>query len=332
MVSELARNRESLSEGYGIHGCEKEYNMNYRIICDGTDRDQWAAARNIGIGASDVPILFGCGYENSSELRLFAQKRGLDVEPFREDEGMRMGRLLEGAIIEELANRSKVSEWRRNSALIASDGLEFGVCTPDGFALGSKPIEVKNICHRVNEEEWEGGTIPLRYRLQLQTQLAITGEDKGLFGALLFGGRLVWDWIERDEALIHEIRRRVRLFWNRVTNNDPPESNGTNGARNAAFAIAEKRAPVELFTGEIGDYLIGIEQAKNEERIANAAAKAANTKRKSLEDELIVRMGAANEAVTSSGIRIVKTRQDRKGHTVAPSVVLGIKITQGQAA
>lgn len=301
--------------------------MTYRIIHDGQDREAWKLARDIGVGASEVPILFGCGYGDSSELRLFAQKRGLLVKQTEVSEGMRLGHRFEPAIMDETCARAGVSpeEYRHNRALLASDDLPYCVATPDGITSSGEPIEVKNICYHIDDEDWEGG-VPLKYRLQMQTQIGITVASRGLFGACLFGSRVVWDWVDRDDVLIAEINRRTKLFWRRVLDNDPPESNGTSDARNAAMRIAEKLPAVELFDGEIGDILLGIESAKSAERKASADAKRHKEARCALEDSLLLRMGSAERAVTASGVTIVKTKTTRSGYTVKPSVSEGVKI------
>jgi predicted phage-related endonuclease len=296
------------------------------VIHDGSDREAWKIARRYGVGASEVPILFGCGYGDSSELRLFAEKTGLDVSPFEETEGMRMGRRLEGPIVEEVCDRAVVVTWERNAKLYGSDELPFACCTPDGLIESLEPIEVKNICHHLEEGEWEG-SIPLRYMLQIQTQIAIMGAKRGLFGALIFGGRIVWDWIDRDEAMINDIRSRVARFWRRVQENDPPSSNGTRDARDAAFKLAEKAQPKEVFDGEIKPYLLDWESIKQAEKVAKAQAKQCEEKRRSIEDTLAQMMGANDAVFTSSGVEIRKTRQERKGGYTKPSVVLGLKIT-----
>lgn len=302
------------------------------VLQDGRDREAWKLARNQGVGASEVPILFNCGYAESSKLDLYARK--IDAEglpPFEETEPIQWGRLLEDPIITELAKRAELGPinegWQPNKCLLENAAYPHLVATPDGLTSNMEPLEVKNICHMPHKEEWDDGEIPLKYQLQLQSQIAITGASRGIFGALMFGGRLVWNWFDRDDILIVEIRRRVIDFWGHVERRDPPESNGSGSAHDAAFALAETTHPTELFHGEIQDYLDQWETYTAVEKRLNKELKEAKASRKSAEDALTLKMGSAKLAITSTGWSFEKTESVRAGYTVKPSKSLKLDIT-----
>ena len=63
---------------------------------------------------------------------------------------------------------------------------------------------------------------PLRYQLQVQTQLACDNAHEGVLIALISGDRIVRCEIARHEEAIIEIRKRVHAFWKSITANDPP--------------------------------------------------------------------------------------------------------------
>ncbi|MEN6535447.1 MAG: YqaJ viral recombinase family protein [Bryobacteraceae bacterium] len=294
------------------------------VLHNGQDREAWIKSRNQGVGASEVAMLFDCGYSESSKLDLYARKIETEgLPPFEETEPILWGKLLEDAIICELAKRAELGAesegWQRNKCLLGNAAYPHLIATPDGMTSDCEPIEVKNICHMPHKEEWNDGEIPLKYQLQLQTQMAVMGATRGIFGALMFGGRLVWNWFDRDDVLIAEIRNRAIDFWGHVERREPPESNGSKSAHDAAFALSSTIPPVEFFHGEIEQYLLDWEAGKEEEKLANAAAKKAKAKHCAAADALTLKMGSARHAITTTGWAFEKSIKERAGFYVNPS-------------
>ncbi len=303
----------------------------FTVICDGSNRDEWLAARNIGVGASEVPILFGCGYGDSSVIDLYLRKTSTDAAPIEENEGMGWGNRLQDAILNELAERADLGprgdEWCGNKALIHNVLYPQLVCTPDGITSSDEPIEAKNVCMRIDEGDWDG-RIPERFNLQCQSQIAVCGSDRCLFGALLFGGRLVWDWIPRNDELIAEIDERTREFWWHVANGVPPKPDGSKASRDAARAIAMRSDPVEVFESELDDILDQWKALKVEESRAKESAESAEKQRRALEDQIILKMGSANEAFTKTGWAFRKRVTNRAGYTVEPKTIETFDVRQ----
>jgi len=296
------------------------------ILHDGTDREAWLDARHAGVGASEVPILFGCGYGDSAQLDLYARKIGSSVPKFEADEGMDLGTLLEPVIVAEVARRAGIgSAYAPNKALIANPDYPHLVCTPDTLTDSGEPVEVKNICHRIDESEWLDG-IPFKYQLQLQSQIAVCEAKRGLFGAMLFGGRIVWTWLDRDDELIVDINHRVGVFWGHVERREPCAPNGTRSSRQAAVAIASELPPKELFDGDMDQAVLDYESAKSDEAYAKRVASAAEQKRKTCEDSIILAMGGAQKAVTTSGWQFIRTVTKRKASTTKASESHGLKV------
>lgn len=300
--------------------------MTYRILNDGTNREQWLAARNAGTGASEIPILFGCGYGDSAQLDLYARKIGANLPKVEVNEGMSLGSELEPTIVRLTCERAGV-QYTHNKALLSNDGAPPLVCTPDAITEQGEPVEVKNICHRIDESEWEDGNIPLKYQLQMQTQIAIMEAPRGLFGALIFGGRLVWTWLDSDDELIREIHDRASVFWGHVTRREPCAPNGTKSSRQAAVAVADELPPKELFDEDILPMVMEHERAKSDESFAKKILAIAESRRKAIEDSIIVSMGSARCAATNSGWHFQRTITRRKGGITKPSESHGLEIT-----
>jgi predicted phage-related endonuclease len=302
------------------------------VLHNGQDRDAWIKARDQGIGASEVPILFDCGYAESSKLDLYARKLGVEGLPaFKESEEIEAGRDFEDANIRRLAVRAELGEvddgWAPNKCLLGNADFPHLIATPDGITCASEPIEVKNIGHMPHREEWEDGEIPRKFLIQVQSQIAVMGASRGLFGARLFGVKLVWNWYQRDDLLISEIRKRVIDFWHLIESRTPPESNGSETAHDAAFAVAATIPPKELFHGEIQQYLDTWEQGKLDEKRLNKLLKEAKASRKAAEDALTLKMGSAKTAVTSTGWAFEKVKSSRDGYYVKPSSSEKLDIT-----
>jgi hypothetical protein len=149
---------------------------------------------------------------------------------------------------------------------------------------------------------------------------------RGLFGALIFGGRLVWTWLDRDDELIADIQRRSAVFWGHVERREPCAPNGTRSSRQAAVAVADELPPKELFDGDMEQAVLDYEQARQDETIANRSASLASQRRKTCEDSIILAMGGATKAVTTSGWQFVRTVTKRKASVTKASEAHGLKI------
>lgn len=304
--------------------------MSYSIVHDGLSREGWLRARGLGVGASEVPILFGCGYGDSAQLDLYARKIGAELPEREADEGMDLGKELEETITRLVAKRAGVgSGYTHNKALLANEAHPHLVCTPDAITVAGEPVEIKNICHRIDESEWENG-IPFKYELQLQSQIAVMEAKRGLFGAMLFGARIVWTWLDRDEALITEIQDRINDFWGHVERLDPCRPNGTRSSRQAAVAIAKSLPPKVLLDGDVEQAVVDYERCKSEEAYAKKCASAAEMKRKACEDSIILMMGSSTQAVTQSGWIFQRTVTKRKASVTKASETHGLKILAPQ--
>jgi len=193
------------------------------------DEAHWHELRESRIGASEVAALFGCGYQ--THFQLWHEKRGdLEHTDYTDNERIVLGRCLEEGIAKA------AGELFGYNLTKATDYFDDDQCprlgaTPDYFLThdGSEyPAEVKNASWGSFKDNWiiheDGFTEPpLRFQLQVQTQLACTGANNGLLIALISGDRIVRCEIPRHEEAIAEIRRRVTEFWASVENNvEPP--------------------------------------------------------------------------------------------------------------
>lgn len=191
--------------------------------------EHWHELRLTRIGASEVAALFGCGYQ--SHFQLWHEKRGdLAHADYGDNERVVLGRCLEEGIA-KAAGELFDYELRKAEAYYSDDECPGLGATPDYLLVrqgGEFPAEVKNASWGSFKDNWiihdDGFTEPpLRFQLQVQTQLACTGAVAGLLIALISGDRIVRCEIPRHDQAIAEIRRRVAEFWNSIeANKEPP--------------------------------------------------------------------------------------------------------------
>jgi predicted phage-related endonuclease len=192
------------------------------------DETHWKSLRVDKVGASEVAALFGCGYQ--THFQLWHEKRGdLAHADYSDNERVVLGRCLEAGIA-AAAGELYDYKLRKADAYYADDECEGLGATLDYWLVregGEFPAEVKNASWGAFKDNWiihEDGYSepPLRFSLQLQTQLACTGAAAGLLIALISGDRIVRCEIPRHEEAIAEIRRRVAAFWQSIAMNEEP--------------------------------------------------------------------------------------------------------------
>lgn len=195
----------------------------------------WHSLRAKNVGASEVAALFGCGFQ--SHFQLWHEKRGsLEHEDFRDNERVILGRCLESGIA-TAASELYGLELVKANCYVTDDTTPGLASTPDYFMrYGDEiPVEVKNASWGQWRDNWithDDGTVepPLRYLLQVQTQLACLNAPRGILIALISGDRIVKCDIERHDDAINEIRKRVREFWDSIAGDiEPPAEFGRDG-------------------------------------------------------------------------------------------------------
>jgi putative phage-type endonuclease len=297
----------------------------FEIVCNTADREAWLAHRGTGVGASEIPILLGES-EWGSNLEMYYQKRGELPEQIREqNEAMLWGLLLEAAIVKELSGRAGVLLLDSPARLLRSIEHQWAIATPDALTVEGEPVEVKNLSHGFSADEW-AEQIPEKYLLQCQHQMLVTGAQRCLFGALLWGSKLVWEWVPRDEVRIRRIVKVGAEFWDCVESGEPPRSDGHPNARKALAQQATDDEPVELYESEVGDLLSEYESAKVAQEQADAAAKKAKRQADAAKDELAKALGAHRSGVTSSGWTLRWKATERRGYTVEPTTIQQFEI------
>lgn len=283
--------------------------MSYEIVCDSTDREAWLAARRAGIGSSDAPGVLGIS-PFTSPLSVYADKLGLMLD--REaTEAMKWGTRLEPLIIEEFGQETgrKVA---RASQLIRSTERPWQLATLDAEqeALGranTGALEIKATGFRAGD--WTEG-VPRHVYAQVQHQLDVTGYDWGSVAVLMFGCRMLWSDVERDDAFIEKMRAAELDFWNRVQAREPVAPDGSASCAEALRVLYPHD------TGEVvalpGD-LIGLDA---EREALKAEMKSSEHRVAYLDAEIKAALGSASVGELANGVSYTYRLQKRKAYEV----------------
>ena len=188
---------------------------------------QWMQDRQLGVGASEIAVLFGlspwqslrelwyekvhgCSFDSGSELFHF----GHEMEPLIAAEFERRT----GEQVAQPAEMISVGSRPHHRASLDRVVLE------DGKPAAA--LELKNL-HEGRYAEYRASGPSTGYLLQLQYQMAVSQLDVGYL-ACLFGGQKWACWrVMASPSVQREILRRVDEFWSYVeSKTEPPENLG----------------------------------------------------------------------------------------------------------
>lgn len=200
-----------------------------------SDDSHLSPERAFTVGSSEVPSLFGHGYLTRLELHL--QKAGLaEVDERDAPERLEVGRVIESAIADLVKSRlgltgrhvRNVYRYIKHRQLPGSGAsldyeLACGGLSFPGVGLGLGVLEIKNVSEWAFKKDWERGEVlPLRYSLQIQQQLSVTGRSWGLVAALVGGNHLHLMPVTRHQGAIDRIEAEIPRFWQAVNEGQPP--------------------------------------------------------------------------------------------------------------
>ena len=209
--------------------------MNETIQAVKNARGNLLAQRQSGIGSTDAAVICG-SYPWKTPLELFLEKIGEvdsdsdEKQDAEEDDGsdynpMFWGTALESIVAKRFVDISGGSLVDTGSRFRRHKTRPWQICHLDRMysdASGLRRIlEVKTAGHW-SHEHWEGQSSPPWYVVQVQHQMAVTGEAHATLACLIAGQRLVWRHHERDDEFIDHMTKIEKEFWERVENQDPP--------------------------------------------------------------------------------------------------------------
>ena len=244
--------------------------MNAILDLNEATREEWLAARKIG--SSDAASICGVGWE--TPMAVFLRMTG-QIPEKEETEAMKAGKYLEAAIAQWFADETGL-EIKKAAFLCGHLDMPWMTATPDYnvWENGEKGLlEIKNTGF-FNADDWEGG-IPDAAHVQVAHQLAVTGLAFAYVAGCIGGNKLRYRRIERDQALIGEVMRKEREFWDLVQSNTPPPLCAGDSDLMGALYPQAKAGTVDLDAMAEGyalGYLLHKQDAKEAEEKADVYA------------------------------------------------------------
>lgn len=209
----------------------------------------WAGGRHGSIGSSEAAILLGYGYAGSSKYSLWAEKRH-KIKPEYTQSTLTMfekGKLAE-PYLSGLCRLDHGWELQHDStpeqpAFRRSIEYPFMTASLDAWMIENGQhvaVEFKNINEFAGRFDWSEfkGKAPLKYTIQMQHQLAVTGWKYGYVVALC-GFQVIPVKVQRHDGLIESLIYECQDFWDMVQTGREPEiddSEATQGTLNRMFS------------------------------------------------------------------------------------------------
>jgi putative phage-type endonuclease len=232
----LARSGGRLACPHPVHRFAQVPNSPARIIlpeCAG--RERWLAARQEGIGGSEVGALVGISeYETPWSVYNTKKRGGKDLSDVA---AVEWGHRLENVVAEKVAEEVGLVS-RFGGGLWAHREKPFLRVTPDRFATKPRAWKAQALieCKTAGDDEhWESGTIhpkgygsgsaPLSYQAQAQWQMGIIGLPVCYLGCLVLGRERQFFTVEIhfDRDWFNELAAEAERFWfENVLADEPP--------------------------------------------------------------------------------------------------------------
>lgn len=197
-------------------------------------RDQWLAVRKGGIGSSDAAAAVGLN-PYKSQLELWMEKTCRDAtlpkaDPGDETSPMYWGTLLEPIVAAHYTKRTG-HKVRRINAVLQHPNEPWMLANVDREVVGAPDVQILE-CKTAGMNGarlWKDG-VPEYVQLQVLHQLAVTGKQAADVAVLICGQELQVHRIERDEALIAQLMKLERQFWDCVERDEAPPADGSDSA------------------------------------------------------------------------------------------------------
>jgi putative phage-type endonuclease len=209
-------------------------------------RDEWLQLRKQGIGSSDAAAAVGLNpYQSMLELWLVKTSRDQDLpKPDFEDDSSPLywGSILEPIVAQHYSQRTGLKVRRVNAILQHPNpalswmlaNLDYRVSPSRGGDSSSNPVTLLE-CKTAGEygaRLWRNG-VPEYVQLQVQHQLAVTGEYAADVCVLICGQQIQIHRIQRDDELIARLIELEQQFWYYVETDTPPPADGSASAQSA---------------------------------------------------------------------------------------------------
>lgn len=193
--------------------------------------EEWLELRKGFIGGSDAGAVMGMN-PYSSPFAVWAEKTGR-VEGFAGNLTTTVGAFLEH-LVAQLFTMETGKKVRRKNKTLVNDEYPWACADVDRMVLGEKALlEIKTTNSFPAMKKIRGGEYPEMWYCQMVHYLAVTGMEKAYLAVLVNCRDLRIFELERDEDEIAALMDAERAFWEKVTQDIPPEADGSEATTEA---------------------------------------------------------------------------------------------------
>lgn len=274
---------------------------------------EWLAARRSFVGASESATILGVGYRESSPAGIWESKAfGAIGPPPAPELKLRIGKAKE-PLLRELFEEATGKHCEPPAAMAyRHKEFPFIGCSLDGEAIvdGARAtVELKNVGAH-NRKEWEGPAAPLKYSVQVQHQLLVTGAEIGYLFALVADEETYVFPVYPDKEFHAALRERLEAFWRSVeTKTMPPLDESEATGRMLARLYPQD-------TGEMIDLPPEAAAWVAAKEIASADRKRAEAEITAADNLLKAALGSATYGLLPDGRRVSWKSQSVKSYVV----------------
>lgn len=275
------------------------------------DLKAWEKERRVSIGASETAGVLGV--EGAYTTRLLTYNSKVLGSKIEDNDQMFMGREIEGAIADlyakktgrEVVDLGRYTIQRHPTAHLAAT-LDRMVVGPDVRG----PLQLKSV-GSAKAHEW-GDEPPLHYAIQVQAEMACTGEKRGFLAGWVGGQSLIHYDLRADPEFQAEMLSAVERFWHEhIVPRIPPEP-----------TAKDVKALQRLYPKDQGTTIPLDEVALSiADEVADLKARinAQEERKDELENRLRAILGQATWGVLPDGSRLQWQLESKKEHVVKAS-------------
>lgn len=217
--------------------------------------EEWLEQRRKSIGGSDAGTVLGLN-KYTSPYALWAEKTGKMIpEDISDKEAVRLGNDLEDYVAKRWMEATG-KKLRKDNHIYYNSDYPFAHANIDRAVVGEDAgFEAKTTSSWDILQQCREGNYPDTWYSQIVHYMMVTGKQKWYLGVLCLGKGFYHFEIERDEAEIKALAETEENFWDKVTNNIPPEVDGTESTTEALKTILGDSSPKAIDLCGVSNYL-----------------------------------------------------------------------------
>jgi predicted phage-related endonuclease len=188
-------------------------------------------------------------------------------------------------------------------------------CTPDAEQFdGEKGLGLLQIktTSEYKKEDWADGP-PIKFQIQLQHELRVTGHQWGTLVVLIGGQKLRYYDCDRNDRFINAMIPKLKEFWDLVQSNTPPSVDGSLATANVLARLhPDDNGLTCMLPTEAVEWCATITDCRKQINELKALSQEA-------ENKLVAAIGDNTFGVLSDGSKWSNKKQDRRGYYVNPT-------------